>query len=118
MATPAEITTDDGDRVSHGWSQLDISKHACNTVVSSLDEDDYVAVITYSDNAKVLLDWTRCEAGGKVHAMETIDSMQPERSTNLMAGIVSGLDMMKRVPVDDAVRTGAPGRNPSPNLRP
>eukprot|EP00321_Phaeocystis_globosa_P018176 CAMPEP_0118827916 /NCGR_PEP_ID=MMETSP1162-20130426/15620_1 /TAXON_ID=33656 /ORGANISM="Phaeocystis Sp, Strain CCMP2710" /LENGTH=567 /DNA_ID=CAMNT_0006758793 /DNA_START=50 /DNA_END=1749 /DNA_ORIENTATION=+ len=98
MNSAAEVTTDDGDRVSHGWSQLDISKHACNTIVSSLDENDHVAVITYSDNAKVILDWTRCEAGGKTHAMATIDSMRPERSTNLMAGLVSGFDMMKKVP--------------------
>ena len=101
MNSPAEVTTDDGDRVSHGWSQLDISKHACNTIVSSLDENDHVAVITYSDSAKVILDWTRCEAGGKMHAMATIDSMRPERSTNLMAGLVSGLDMMKKVPGSD-----------------
>ena len=101
MNTPAEVTTDDGDRVSHGWSQLDISKHACNTIVSSLDENDYVAVITYSDSAKVILEWSRCDAGGKLHAMATIDSMRPERSTNLMAGLVTGLDMMKKVPGSD-----------------
>ena len=103
MNSAAEVTTDDGDRVSHGWSQLDISKHACNTIVSSLDENDHVAVITYSDNAKVILDWTRCEAGGKTHAMATIDSMRPERSTNLMAGLVSGFDMMKKVPGSDDI---------------
>ena len=86
-----------------GITQLDISKHACNTIVSSLDENDHVAVITYSDSAKVILDWTRCEAGGKTHAMATIDSMRPERSTNLMAGLVSGFDMMKKVPGSDDI---------------
>ena len=42
MHSPAEVTTDDGDKISHGWSQLDIGKHSTNAFVSSLDADDYV----------------------------------------------------------------------------
>merc|ERR1719305_964491 len=56
MNAAAQITTDDGDKVNHGWSQLDIAKHSTNTFVSSLGDDDYVAVVTYSDGANILLD--------------------------------------------------------------
>ena len=65
MNAAAEVTTDDGDKVNHGWSQLDIAKHSTNTFVSSLGDDDYVSVVVYSDGARVLLDWTACDAAGK-----------------------------------------------------
>ena len=53
MNAAASITTEDGDKVSHGWSQLDIAKHSTNTFVSSLAADDYFCVVTYSDGANV-----------------------------------------------------------------
>ena len=53
MNAAAAITTDDGDKVNHGWSQLDIAKHSTNTFVASLGDTDYVCVVTYSDGAKV-----------------------------------------------------------------
>ena len=106
MSAAAGVTTDDGDKVNQGWSKLDINKHAINTVVSSLEEGDWVSLVTYSDAAKVLLDWTKCDAGGKTHAMATIDTMRPERSTNLMAGIVTGVEMMRKAPVPDATLGG------------
>jgi len=52
MNAAASITTDDGDKVNHGWSQLDIAKHSTNTFVSSLQDGDYFSVVTYSDAAK------------------------------------------------------------------
>ena len=90
MNAAAEVTTDDGDKVNHGWSQLDIAKHSTNTFVSSLGDDDYVSVVVYSDGARVLLDWTQTTADGREKAIAAIHSMRPERSTNLMAGITTG----------------------------
>lgn len=42
MNAAAEVQQEDGDKVNHGWSQLDIAKHSTNTFVTSLDDDDYV----------------------------------------------------------------------------
>lgn len=55
MNEAAAITQDTGEKVKHGWSQLDIAKHSTNTFISSLGEADYVCVITYSDDANVLV---------------------------------------------------------------
>ena len=52
MNAAAEITTDDGDKVNHGWSQLDIAKHSTNTFVASLSDGDYVCIVTYSGMAQ------------------------------------------------------------------
>ena len=53
MHAAAQVTTDDGDKVNHGWSQLDIAKHSTNTFISSLGDDDFICVVTYSDGANV-----------------------------------------------------------------
>lgn len=90
MNAAAQITTDDGDKVNHGWSQLDIAKHSTNTFVASLSDEDYISIVTYSDGATVLVDWTKCTSDGRDKAIAAIHSMRPERSTNLMAGITTG----------------------------
>lgn len=99
MNAAAEVQQEDGDKVNHGWSQLDIAKHSTNTFVTSLEDDDLVCIITYSDGATTLLDWTRCDSAGKEKAMEAIASMKPERSTNLMAGLTNAYDAFSRVPI-------------------
>mmetsp|Transcript_20743 Transcript_20743/g.52888 ORF Transcript_20743/g.52888 Transcript_20743/m.52888 type:complete len:634 (+) Transcript_20743:353-2254(+) len=96
MNAAASITTDDGDKVNHGWSQLDIAKHSTNTFVSSLQDGDYFSVVTYSDAAKVLVDWTLCNNAGRESCIAAIHSMRPERSTNLMAGITSGFGQFEK----------------------
>jgi len=106
MNASASITTDDGDKVNHGWSQLDIAKHSTNTFVSSLEGDDYFCVVTYSDQANVLLDWTRCDDAGRARCIAAIHSMQPERTTNLMAGITTGFDQFDKFPEADGVLSG------------
>lgn len=42
MNDVAELQQEDGDKVNHGWSQLDIAKHSTNTFVTSLGDEDYV----------------------------------------------------------------------------
>jgi len=103
MNAPAEVTNDDGDRVNHGWSQLDIGKHSTNAFISSLDENDWVSIVTYSDAAKVVLEWTRCDEQGLLKARAAVDALQPERSTNLMAGMTKGFEVMGSLPVAEEV---------------
>lgn len=59
-----------------------------------------MCLITYSDGATVLLDWTPCTVQGKATAMAAINAMKPERSTNLMAGVTCAYDAFGRLPVD------------------
>ena len=79
MNSAATVTTDDGDKVEHGWSVLDIAKHATSTFVSTLDASDRIALITYSDGADVILDWTLCNETGRAAALEAINSSASRR---------------------------------------
>ena len=118
MHATAEVTNDDGDKISHGWSQLDIGKHSTNAFVASLEAGDYVSIVTYSDGARVLLDWTVCDDAGKATAMTAIDSMRPERSTNLMAGLTTGFDQMGKLPVPSEARPAVRTRGRRDGPRP
>jgi len=106
MNAAASVTTDDGDKVNHGWSQLDIAKHSTNTFVSSLEDDDYFSVVTYSDGANVLVDWTKCDEAGRERCIAAIHNMRPERSTNLMAGITTGFSQFEKFPEADGSLSG------------
>jgi hypothetical protein len=46
MNDVAELQQEDGDKVNHGWSQLDIAKHSTNTFVTSLGDEDYVSLLS------------------------------------------------------------------------
>eukprot|EP00965_Chrysotila_dentata_P194615 6176474-Pleurochrysis_carterae.AAC.2 len=102
MNAAASVTTDDGDKVNHGWSQLDIGKHSTNTFIASLGSEDFVCLVTYSDAASVVLDWTRCDEAGIARATEAVNGLRPDRRTNLMAGLNTGFKQLLALPVDDA----------------
>ena len=100
VAGAAAVTTEENKLfyTENTWTATPADGHPeavpCDATVS----DAKLTTRTYSDGAKTLLEWTRCDAAGKTRAEQAVDSMRPERSTNLMAGLVSGFDMMKKVP--------------------
>ena len=55
MGSEAQLQTTDGDAISNGWSVLDIAKHALLTVIACLDAEDEVALVTYSNSARLVL---------------------------------------------------------------
>jgi hypothetical protein len=101
MNSAATVTTDDGDKVNHGWSTLDIAKHSMNTFIQSLDEVDHVKIITYSDMATTVADWTVCGDHGKETLQRLLYSIQPDRATNMIAGLEKGFQAFNEVPVSD-----------------
>ena len=91
VETSATITTDDGDKVDHGFTVLDIAKHAMCTYVASLDDDDWVCVACYASEARMVISWTACTQQGKADLFEAIKSLKEEGSTNLTDGIATGM---------------------------
>merc|ERR1719271_694069 len=65
MQSAADVKNDDGDQVALGFSMLDIAKHAANTFITSLEDDDLVAVVTFGSGAAVHLEWTKCDEAGR-----------------------------------------------------
>ena len=69
-------------------------KESLMVFLSSLQPEDRVALITYSDEAYLL--WPSSPVGDGSWIRGTVDSLQPGGSTNLHAGLMLGLDEVDR----------------------
>ena len=94
---------------SSRFTRLELVKHAALTVIDMLDKDDYLAIITFSQTAKILMNWTKMtgetEKGrdfgavfasdGREIARKCISSLRTEGSTNLGDGILAAYSLPK-----------------------
>lgn len=101
VSSPATTVNDDGDKVDNGWSQLDIAKHSTNTLIMSLDDNDYVTLSIYNCTATNLVGWTKCDITGKALLKQIVNSIVPQGATNMVAGLIMGLDMFNSLPITD-----------------
>ncbi|KAL2916721.1 hypothetical protein HK105_203838 [Polyrhizophydium stewartii] len=67
---------------------LDIVKHAVKTLIAVLEPGDSLAIVTFTDDADV------------------VDTLQPLYSTNLWAGLSTGLDLLSTSKLDPATMSG------------
>ncbi|MEM7323975.1 MAG: von Willebrand factor type A domain-containing protein [Actinomycetota bacterium] len=72
-------------------NRLGLVKTALTRLTAELGEDDRVAIVTYSDNASVILPPTSVVERDVI--FDAIDSLQPTGSTNLEAGLQRGYDL-------------------------
>ncbi|MEL6983060.1 MAG: von Willebrand factor type A domain-containing protein, partial [Actinomycetota bacterium] len=76
--------------------RLGLVKASLTRLVAELSDDDTVAIVTYSDQATVLLDPT--PASSRSAIFDAIDALQPTGSTNLEAGLDQGYRLARRYP--------------------
>lgn len=80
------------DQESTGLSVLDLVKHACRTILSTLDERDRLAIITFSNNATEIQGLSVMSDENKKIAEDNIEKMHVQGATNLWAGLRRGLE--------------------------
>ncbi|MFC9845276.1 von Willebrand factor type A domain-containing protein [Streptomyces sp. NPDC060223] len=69
--------------------RLDLAKDSLDVMTDRLRDDDSVALVTFSDEAETVLPMTRLgDHRGRVH--DAVDSLEPQSSTNLGAGVETG----------------------------
>ncbi|WP_221352807.1 vWA domain-containing protein [Streptomyces beigongshangae] len=84
--------------------RLDLAKESLGVMTDRLRDNDAVALVTFSDEARTVLPMTRLgDHRDRVH--EAIDTLEPTDSTNLGAGVTTGY----RTAVD-GLRAGATNR--------
>lgn len=117
MDTKVELNN--GNSVeSHGFSRLDLVKHSMNTITNILSENDYLAIVSFSDTAKVTLNITPMSTYGKSIARDTINTMRTEGSTNIWDGLRVGIELTKDIICKDKnvatllLTDGEPNINP------
>ena len=70
-----------------GFTRMDLTKHAANTVLEMMTPEDTFGLVTFSTEAKVVLPPTLVSASNKTRIKAAIDSIQPDSSTNIYDGI-------------------------------
>ncbi|KAA0932294.1 vWA domain-containing protein [Streptomyces apricus] len=69
--------------------RLDLAQQSLSVMTDRLRDDDAVALVTFSDEARTVLPMTRLgDHRGRVH--EAIGTLEPTDSTNLGAGVTTG----------------------------
>lgn len=89
---------DSNNRTSESniFTRLDLVKHSVRTVIEVLNENDSICLITFSNNAKVVLDITKMSESGKEQALLVLDKITADGMTNIWDGLrVSLLNIEK-----------------------
>jgi uncharacterized protein YegL len=76
----AEIESGDGEK-GFKFTRLDLIKHASKVVSQILTEDDYLSIVTYSTDAKVVMDFTPMDVQGKAFANRVILDLHVDGAT-------------------------------------
>ncbi|KAG8982529.1 hypothetical protein FRB93_008008 [Tulasnella sp. JGI-2019a] len=84
-----------GAEEQSGLSVLDIVKHAAKTIIASMQDMDRVAVVTFSQDAKIVLGPTHTDDIGRTRALDAIERLRTESSTNIWEGLKTSLDLFK-----------------------
>lgn len=61
---------------SDGFSRLDLVKHSVNTIIHSLETDDCLGIVTFSNKARVDLPITQMSEDGKKVSLDIVSRMK------------------------------------------
>ncbi|NDC41104.1 MAG: VWA domain-containing protein, partial [Chitinophagia bacterium] len=95
MGELARVKDRTGAEVNDGLSLLDVVKHALRTIAHSLGPDDRMSVVAYSTIARVVVELVAMDEGNKQRALDGIDGLRADGSTNIANGIREGLDVLR-----------------------
>ena len=102
MNSPAYIEQDKR-QVDVGFTILDITKHAIKTIIESLNNNDRISIITFSDVAKIVCGMTNITQSNKTYLKTLISNLNTEGCTNVWAGLSMGLKQFSNVANDGIV---------------
>lgn len=71
----------------HGFSRLDLVKHAVRTMAALLGPEDSLGIVSFSTAAKIVLAPTRMDATGRSAVSAALETVRPEANTNIWDGL-------------------------------
>jgi len=81
-----------GKSIDIGFTILDITKHALNTIIEAMKPSDRISIITFSNFADVICNLTHINNTNK-HLIKTqISNLRSNGATNIWAGLNTALD--------------------------
>ena len=77
------------------FSRLNLVKHSLKTVISILNNDDKVALITFRNFAKLILEPIQTNEIGKNIIFDTLKKIQPDGATNIWDALRIAINLTK-----------------------
>jgi Mg-chelatase subunit ChlD len=78
MAELAEIQNEKNEQ--YGLSQLELVKHALQTIIHSLQIQDRLSIVSFADKAKILFQLTIMDDYGKKNALAAVGKLSVSRA--------------------------------------
>ena len=82
-------------------NRLGLVKESLTILVGELNDDDRVAIVTYSDGSGIVLEPTRVSDRDEI--LDAIDSLETGGSTNLESGLREGYDLARSAFNEDGI---------------
>eukprot|EP01022_Parablepharisma_sp_SALTPOND_P019556 TRINITY_DN335_c0_g1_i3.p1 TRINITY_DN335_c0_g1~~TRINITY_DN335_c0_g1_i3.p1 ORF type:complete len:694 (+),score=62.57 TRINITY_DN335_c0_g1_i3:160-2241(+) len=86
--------TDANTGETDGFSILDLVKHSVKTIIHTLDESDYIALVQFESKAALILPPQQMTAEGRKIALEKVEGMRTLGTTNLWDGLKTSIDLI------------------------
>jgi len=97
----AAYVEQDKKQVDVGFTILDITKHAIKTVIESLNNNDKISIVTFSDTARVVCGMTNINDSNKTYLKSLVSNLKTEGCTNVWAGLNMGLKQFSNMENND-----------------
>ena len=104
MGTEATLKGTRNETISHGISVLSLTVSAAKTILNSLNENDNVSIVTYSEKAHTLCSNVECSDVNRVAMEAQLDALKPTNNTNMWDGIQCSLDILRTTSPKDKVK--------------
>ena len=78
------------------FSRLQLVLHSINTIISSLENDDLLCLITFNNRGEIILDPINMDEDGKKTSLKTIKKIIPKGATNIWDALRIGTNVAKK----------------------
>ena len=95
MFDEATLKGDSDETIGHGFSVLSLTVSAAKTILHSLNGEDNVSIVTYSGKAHVVCSNLACTPENRLIMETELDALKPISNTNMWAGIIQSLDILR-----------------------
>ncbi|KAG9084656.1 hypothetical protein FRC07_013581, partial [Ceratobasidium sp. 392] len=97
MDSEAPVPGEQDKNETTGLSVLDIVKHATRTIIESMDDEDRVAIVTFSDSSEVIAPLTVMTTENRALVWNKVDALRTKGMTNLWDGLKAGMNLVTTV---------------------
>jgi len=102
MSSSADVKG--GKSENTGLSLLDITKHAVKTIIHLLGPNDLCSLVAYTDDARTIFEGQPVTEKNRPELIKKLESLHPENQTNIWAGVLSGMECIRKSQEKDKTR--------------